>query len=156
MQIEILQLPSIVEPKILSVDKKILKEKSLNMVLEIVQDDLKFVFKINGNQKTFFIPYKFQYDSASIPRGLSIFALTTEKAYIVSGLIHDYLYRNLLDTKDVSRKEADLIFKIVLKYLLQKEEYNKIYTFIVPQIAYLSVKFLASKYFKKINTLNLI
>ena len=155
-KIEIKNIPHIKEVSSIILDKNILQEKKLNCIFEI-KEDIVFSFIINSVAYNIIIPLGFQFDSSSIPRGLWLLASPFDKVFLLSGLVHDFLYRDLPQNKDINREIADDIYLILLEhYLLVDAGYSNIYKTLAPVLSYKLVRIFGLKYFKKINTLNLL
>lgn len=156
-KIEMIRVPNIVdEISHIIVDKKILKDKNINLLYE-VKKQIMYIIGINDVIYNIHIDVGFQFDSSSIPRGLWLLASPFDKVFLLSGLVHDFLYRDLPENKNINRETADDIYLILLEhYLLFDMGYGKIYKKFAPILSYKSVRIAGKKYFKKINTLNLI
>ena len=81
----------------------------------ILTQDFKFVDK--GLKLHLTVKAGTKFDGASIPRFLwSTTGSPFMPQYVGPALVHDIVYRRKMDDhRDVSRKEADLIFKVLLK-----------------------------------------
>ena len=154
MQIEIEKLPLNLEIEQLALQEDILDKNNLNL-LYVLKKDFEFTLKIDGTFKNFIIKKGFEFDSASIPQIFWGFYSPTQLIFLISGLIHDYFYRDFAENKDRSRKFADLVFKKCLEVLFENENKN-IQKLITPKICYLSVRIFAGKYFKINDKLTII
>lgn len=103
-----------------------------------------FTLELNGSRRHLIIPCGFEFDSASIPSIFWWLYSPTSQAFLTAGLIHDFLYRNLKESVGLTRKEADIVFKLILQDFY-KTGFNH---YVMPNIAYFGLRWIAGKYYK--------
>lgn len=130
------------------IEQVILSEDDLNSanvnLLYRTKETYCFTLELNGSKRHFIIPCGFEFDSASIPSIFWWLYSPTSQAFLTAGLIHDFLYRNLKESVGLTRKEADIVFKLILQDFY-KTGFNH---YVMPNIAYFGLRGIAGKYYK--------
>jgi len=93
------------------------------------------------------VPKGFQSDGASIPKMFWFISHPLDRDSLPGSIVHDYFYRKGVDENIENRKEADLIFKKLLK--------ENGTDFLKRNLFYWAVRIFGGKYYKVIEGLSL-
>ncbi|AEE26308.1 DUF1353 domain-containing protein [Francisella hispaniensis] len=110
----------------------------MNQLVVSVNDSNRVVY-LGFEYKNIVVPQGFEFNGNSIPRAFNWFLGKYE--YLQASCVHDYLYNSRSNKLNISRKQADEIYKKILIELGCPK--------LKAHICYFFIRFFGSKYYKK-------